>query len=178
MLDARTYLASETLRNGLAIRIRALRPDDGERIVEAFNKLEPETIYTRFFRYKKDVSEADLKMIREMDFEHRVALVATLIENGREIVIASSSYSVYKDTTAELAFVVEEDYQGLGIARRLLRHLGIIARERGITTFTAEVLFQNVAMLKVFKASGWPMTSTTEDGSVLISLALDGSPSG
>ena len=178
MLDARTYLASETLRNGLAIRIRALRPDDGERIVEAFNKLEPETIYTRFFRYKKDVSEADLKMIREMDFEHRVALVATLIENGREIVIASSSYSVYKDTTAELAFVVEEDYQGLGIARRLLRHLGIIAREQGITTFTAEVLFQNVAMLKVFKASGWPMTSTTEDGSVLISLALDGSPGG
>lgn len=178
MLDARNYLASETLRNGLAIRIRALRPDDGERIVEAFNKLEPETIYTRFFRYKKDVSEADLKMIREMDFEHRVALVATLIENGREIVIASSSYSVYKDTTAELAFVVEEDYQGLGIARRLLRHLGIIAREQGITTFTAEVLFQNVAMLKVFKASGWPMTSTTEDGSVLISLALDGPPSG
>ena len=178
MLDARNYLASETLRNGLAIRIRALRPDDGERIVEAFNKLEPETIYTRFFRYKKDVSEADLKMIREMDFEHRVALVATLIENGREIVIASSSYSVYKDTIAELAFVVEEDYQGLGIARRLLRHLGIIAREQGITTFTAEVLFQNVAMLKVFKASGWPMTSTTEDGSVLISLALDGSPSG
>ena len=178
MLDARNYLASETLRNGFAIRIRALRPDDGERIVEAFNKLEPETIYTRFFRYKKDVSEADLKMIREMDFEHRVALVATLIENGREIVIASSSYSVYKDTTAELAFVVEEDYQGLGIARRLLRHLGIIAREQGITTFTAEVLFQNAAMLKVFKASGWPMTSTTEDGSVLISLALDGSPSG
>ena len=178
MLDARNYLASETLRNGLAIRIRALRPDDGERIVEAFNKLEPETIYTRFFRYKKDVSEADLKMIREMDFEHRVALVATLIENGREIVIASSSYSVYKDTTAELAFVVEEDYQGLGIAGRLLRHLGIIAREQGITTFTAEVLFQNVAMLKVFKASGWPMTSTTEDGSVLISLALDGSPGG
>lgn len=178
MLDARKYLASETLRNGLAIRIRALRPDDGERIVEAFNKLEPETIYTRFFRYKKEVSEADLRLIRELDFETRVVLVATLIENGREIVIASSSYSVYKDTTAELAFVVEEDYQGLGIARRLLRHLGKIAREQGITTFTAEVLFQNVAMLKVFKSSDWPMTSTTEDGSVLISLALDGSPSG
>ena len=68
MLDARNYLASETLRNGLAIRIRALRPDDGERIVEAFNKLEPETIYTRFFRYKKEVSEADLRLIRETGF--------------------------------------------------------------------------------------------------------------
>jgi len=178
MIDARHYLASETLRNGLEIRIRALRPDDGERIVEAFSKLDPETVYTRFFSNKKEVSEADLRVIRELDFETRVVLVATLTENGREIIIASSSYSVYKDATAELAFVVEEDYQGLGIARRLLRHLGIIAREQGITTFTAEVLFQNVAMLKVFKASGWPMTSTTEDGSVLISLALDGSPGG
>jgi GNAT superfamily N-acetyltransferase len=176
MLDARNYLVSETLRNGLAIRIRALHPDDGQRIVDAFNKLEPETIYRRFFRYKKEVNEADLKMIREMDFEHRVALVATLIENGREIIIASSSYSVYADKTAELAFIVEEDYQGLGIAQRLLRHLGMIARDRGITTFTAEVLFQNVAMLKVFKASGWPMTSTAEDGSVFISLALGGPP--
>ena len=178
MLDARNYQASETLRNGLTIRIRALRPDDCDRIVEAFNKLEPETIYTRFFRYKKEVTEADLKMIAEMDFDRRIALVATLIENGREVVIASSSYSVYADATAELAFTVEEDYQGLGIARHLLRHLGKIARDRGITTFTAEVLHQNVAMLKVFKASGWPMKSTADDGSVLVSLALDGSPGG
>ena len=178
MIDARHYLASETLRNGLEIRIRSLRPDDGALIVEAFSKLDPESVYTRFFRYKKEVSEADLRLIRELDFEQRVALVATLTENGREIIIASSSYSVYADKTAEIAFIVEEDYHGLGIARRLLRHLGKIARERGITTFTAEVLYQNVAMLKVFKACGWPLESTTEDGAVLIRLALDGSPGG
>ena len=178
MIDARHYLASETLRNGLEIRIRALRPDDGERIVEAFSKLDPETVYTRFFSNKKEVSEADLRVIRELDFETRVVLVATLIENGREIIIASSSYSVYKDKTAEIAFIVEEDYHGLGIGRRLLGHLGKIARAQGITTFTAEVLYQNLAMLKVFTASGWPMKRTTEDGAVLISLALNGSPGG
>lgn len=178
MIDARHYLASETLRNGLEIRIRALRPDDGERIVEAFSKLDPETVYTRFFSNKKEVSEADLRVIRELDFETRVVLVATLTENGREIIIASSSYSLYEDKTAEIAFIVEEDYHGLGIGRRLLGHLGKIARARGITTFTAEVLYQNLAMLKVFTASGWPMKRTTEDGAVLISLALNGSPGG
>jgi GNAT superfamily N-acetyltransferase len=178
MIDARHYLASETLRNGLEIRIRALRPDDGERIVEAFSKLDPETVYTRFFSNKKEVSEADLRVIRELDFETRVVLVATLTENGREIIIASSSYSMYEDKTAEIAFIVEEDYQGLGIGRRLLGHLGKIARARGITTFTAEVLYQNLAMLKVFTASGWPMKRTSEDGAVLISLALNGSPGG
>jgi GNAT superfamily N-acetyltransferase len=178
MIDARHYLASETLRNGLEIRIRALRPDDGERIVEAFSKLDPETVYTRFFSNKKEVSEADLRVIRELDFETRVVLVATLTENGREIIIASSSYSMYEDKTAEIAFIVEEDYHGLGIGRRLLGHLGKIARARGITTFTAEVLYQNLAMLKVFTASGWPMKRTTEDGAVLISLALNGSPGG
>jgi|APFre7841882724_1041349.scaffolds.fasta_scaffold04258_5 GNAT superfamily N-acetyltransferase len=178
MIDARHYLASETLRNGLEISIRALRPDDGERIVEAFSKLDPESVYTRFFSNKKEVSEADLRVIRELDFETRVVLVATLTENGREIIIASSSYSMYEDKTAEIAFIVEEDYHGLGIGRRLLGHLGKIARARGITTFTAEVLYQNLAMLKVFTASGWPMKRTTEDGAVLISLALNGSPGG
>ena len=47
MTDARSYRAEETLRNGLAVCIRALRPDDGERMAEAFSKLDPDSVYTR-----------------------------------------------------------------------------------------------------------------------------------
>lgn len=50
MIDARQYSACETLRDGREVLVRALRPDDGERIAEAFAKLGPESIYTRFFR--------------------------------------------------------------------------------------------------------------------------------
>ena len=73
---------------------------------------------------------------------------------------------------AEVAFLVEEDYHGLGIARRILQHLGRIAIERGLVRFEAEVLPYNSAMLKVFAASGWPMSKRSEDGSLHVILDL------
>ena len=98
MIDARHFEVRETLRNGSEICIRALRPDDGERMAEAFGKLDPESIYTRFFGPKAAVTDADFRLIREMDFDSRVALIATVIHDGHEVVIASSSYSRFDAT--------------------------------------------------------------------------------
>ncbi len=178
MIDARSYCVRETLRNGMEVCIRALRPDDGERMAEAFRNLDRESIYTRFFSFKDGLSEADHRLIREMDFDNRVALIVTRMVAGREVVIASSSYSRCGDGVAEVAFVVEEDVHGLGIARRLLAHLGRIARERGISRFIAEVLVTNAAMLKVFSTVGWPMKKRIADGTVHVTLSLNDAPSG
>lgn len=173
MIDARHYAINETLRDGTPILIRALRPDDGPRLAEAFSKLEAESVYTRFFAPKTGLTEEDYRIIREMDFETKVALLVTTEVEGREIVIASSSYTCFAPDAAEVAFIVEEDYHGQGIARKLLHHLGVIARARGITRFEAEVLAQNSAMLRVFSSAGWPMKTRSEDGSIHIVLALD-----
>ena len=174
MIDACHYAEHETLRNGMEVLVRALQPDDGERIAEAFSKLDHESIYTRFFGPKTELTEKDYQTIREMDFDTRVALVVTIMEGGREVIIASGSYSCFAPDAAEVAFTVEEDYHGLGIARRLLEHLGRIAGERGLVRFEAEVLPYNNAMLKVFAASGWPMSKRSEDGAIHITLALGG----
>ena len=178
MIDARSYCVRETLRNGMEVCIRALHPDDGERMAEAFSHLDPETIYTRFFSFKHGLSEADYRLIREMDFDNRVALIVTRMVEGREVVIASSSYSRCGNGVAEIAFIAEEDFHGLGIARRLLTHLGGIAREQGISSFVAEVLVTNAAMLKVFSAVGWPMQRTIADGTVHVTLSLKDGPPG
>ena len=172
MIDARHYSARETLGGGLEILIRSLRPDDVDRIAEAFEKLEPESIALRFFGAKAGLTEKDRSLIRNLDFETRVVLVATLIESGREIVIGSGSYSRAGPDVAEIAFMVEEDYHGRGIARRILHHLGVIARDRGIVRFEADVLPRNKAMLRVFKKSGLPMASHLEDGTVRVTLKL------
>jgi RimJ/RimL family protein N-acetyltransferase len=173
MIDARHYAVHDTLRDGTAILIRALRPDDGPRMAEAFSRLEAESVYTRFFGPKSGLTEADYRTIREMDFSTKVALIVTTAVDGRETVIASSSYTCFAPDAAEVAFIVEEDYHGQGIARKLLRHLGLIARERGIVRFEAEVLAHNGAMLRVFAAAGWPMKTHSEDGSIRVVLALD-----
>ena len=46
---------------------------------------------------------------------------------------------------------MEEDYQGQGLARTIMRHLAAIARSRGIAFFDAEVLPENKAMLAAFR---------------------------
>jgi GNAT superfamily N-acetyltransferase len=173
MIDASRYLEKETLRNGLEVCFRAARPDDWERVVEAFDALDPESIYLRFFGPKKDFSEAEIRSFREADFSNRVILLCTTRRDGREVVIASSTYVRVGEADAEVAFVVEEDYHRLGIAGKLLRHLGRIARDGGIRAFVAEVLPHNGGMLGVFERSGWPMVAKKADGTVHVTLALD-----
>lgn len=172
MIDARQYCATETLRTGLDICVRAAHPDDAGLLIEAFHKLAPESIYLRFFGPKKEISPSDIQRFQHADFVSRVVLICTIQEDGREVAIASGTYVRVGEDAAEVAFIVEEDYHRLGIARRLLTHLGKIAANAGIKTFLAEVLPHNGAMLGVFARCGWPMTSHTEDGTVHITLTL------
>ena len=173
MIDARNYSARETLRNGLEVCIRSARPEDSDLLIEAFHKLDPESIYLRFFGPKKEISAADMKRFREADFDTRVILICTLQEGGRETAIASGTYVRSGEAAAEVAFIVEEDYHRLGIARRLLTHLGKIAVAADIRTFIAEVLPHNTAMLHVFGRCGWPMTTRTADGVTHITLDIN-----
>jgi len=176
MTGARDFSAKETLRNGIEVVIRAVRPDDRERIAEAFAKLDRESVYTRFFSYKGALSDAELRQIETMDFVRDVMLVVTTGVGGRETVIASARYIVLPDSAgpprAEVAFTVEEDFQGNGIAGRLLAHLARLARANGVAGFDADVLPQNQAMLSVFRRSGLPVTTRREGGVVHLSLAL------
>jgi hypothetical protein len=78
MLDAASYDENEVLKNGIAVRIRAVRADDKGRISGTFRNLEAESIYTRFFDHKKALTEAELKAVTEVDFDAVVALVVTI----------------------------------------------------------------------------------------------------
>jgi RimJ/RimL family protein N-acetyltransferase len=175
MIDAREFEMTETLKNGLAVRIRAIRPADKAGIVDAFGKLDPESVYTRFFRTKDSLSDADLKRATEVDFDNVVALVVTIESGGKETIMGGGRYLAFDHPggrSAEIAFVVEEDYHGLGIAGRLLKHLARIAREKGVRQFEAEVLPQNKAMLSVFSRSGLPMEQTQTEGVIHVTLSL------
>lgn len=165
------------LRNGLEVTVRAVRPDDKQRINEAFKNLERETIYTRYFHHKTFLSEADLKWATELDFINDVAIVVTIMEGDQEVVIGGSRYSVLRGNGsspkhAEIAFTVEEDYQGLGMAKMLLRTMAEIACSQGIAAFEAEVLPENAAMIVVFERSGMNTARRREDGSVHFTIDL------
>ena len=170
-MNAAQYLVRETLNDGSPVTIRAVRPDDKDRILTAFRALEPYSIYARFFYAKTELSEEELRQLTEIDYVSAVVLLATIGARKRETVIGLGRYAA-SEGSAEVAFVVEEDYAGRGIAARLLHHLTHIARENGITKFEADVLEDNAAMFAVFRESGLPMTTTNADGITHVTLAL------
>jgi GNAT superfamily N-acetyltransferase len=184
MNSPREYLVSDVLKDDTRVTIRAIRPDDRNRFLEAFRLLEKDSIYTRFFSPRNDLSDAELDRAVNVDFVREVALVVTTETVRGETVIAAGRYIATDGTSpersAELAFVVEEDYQGRGIASRLLTHLAALARSQGLTHFEADVLSQNGSMLAVFKRCGFPMRTRHEGGVIHLTLALaaDDSASG
>ena len=174
-MDVSQFETTEVLKNGLNAKIRAVRPADKAAVVDAFGKLDPESLYTRFFGAKTSLSDGDLKMATEVDFEHVIALVVTVESAGKEIIIGGGRYMVAPlpgPRSAEIAFIVEEDYHGLGIAGRILQHLIRIARAKGVSQFVAEVLPQNKAMLAVFSRSGLPMKLAQAEGTAHVTLSL------
>jgi RimJ/RimL family protein N-acetyltransferase len=121
------------------------------------------------------LSDQELKKATEVDFENIVALVVTIESGDREVIIGGGRYvdlNCSDMRSAEVAFLVEEDYHGLGIAGRILKHLAHIGREKGVGRFEAEVLPQNRAMLAVFSRSGLSMTQKQGEGIVHVMLAL------
>ena len=127
MLDPRSYIFRHALKDGTQVTLRGARADDGPKIRQAFSKLMGETIYTRFFTSKAEISDTDLKRVTGADFDRTVALLATIGSGDEEIVIGGASYVVLDadlpDRSAEMAFTVEEDYQRLGVASLLMRHI-------------------------------------------------------
>ncbi|MGL6110952.1 MAG: GNAT family N-acetyltransferase [Rubrivivax sp.] len=164
------------LRDGTPVLVRAIRHDDRDRIIAAFHKLDPQTIYTRFFSAKKELTDVDLGRIDASDFEHAVVLVATLGSGDDEVIIGGGAYTVLDRPdgvpTAEVSFTIEEDYQGQGLSSLFMALLSEIGRDHGIRRFEAEVLAGNLPMLKVFQHSGLPMTRHLEDGVVHVVMDL------
>lgn len=166
----------ETLKDGVEVTVRAVRPDDGARIHSAFLRLGRETVHNRFMGYKRDVSDAELGQITNVDFRRDVALLVTIGAGEDQTVVGGASYFALDPNApfegAELAFTVEEDWQGRGIAGSLMRHLIWFARQNGLRRFEADVLTSNLPMLSVFRNSGLPMTIEQDGDTVHIELSL------
>jgi ribosomal protein S18 acetylase RimI-like enzyme len=108
-----------------------------------------------------------------VDFDKHVALLALLEEAGRKVIVGGGRYVIVQPGKAEVAFVVIDPYQGQGIGSILMRHLAGLARAAGLQEFIAEVLPENISMLKVFERSGLRVTTNSEPEVVHVSLQLN-----
>jgi len=168
-----SYWAEETVRDGGAIVIRAIRPDDKERLREHAQGLSTESAYHRFMVYKHELSEDELRRFTELDFDQHVGIAAILNEEGHEHIVGIGRYLRTSKESGEAAFSVIDKHQGRGIGTLLLVHLSRIARLKGITEFEADVLGDNVHMLDVVAASGFKVQATHGSGVVHLLMRID-----
>lgn len=171
-MDAAQYSATETLRDGRSIEIRALRSGDRDELLSAVGRMSDQSIYRRFFSPKRRFSDQEVTYYLNVDFVNHVALVAVLKEEGSSVVAGGARYIVSTPGVAEVAFAVDDIHQGQGIGALLMKHLAAIARESGLKELFAEVLASNAAMLKVFEKSGLGVTTKRNHDAIHVTLKI------
>lgn len=177
MVSPRDFDEEVLLDPALSVRVRAIRPTDRAALASAFGRLSPETVYSRFLRFRKDLTPGELTSLTDVDFESHVALVAVVGAGGEERIVGSGRYLVVESSgaprTAELALTVADEYQGRGIGSALLERLAVVAISRGIARFEAVVRRGNEPVLHLLEESGFRVDRHTDLGTVRVFLRLD-----
>jgi acyl-CoA hydrolase/GNAT superfamily N-acetyltransferase len=166
------YKSSLTLRNGKTVEFRPLLPSDEFAYRNFFYSLQEKTIYFRFFYKMKLFShEVVQKQWASVDYRKNMSVIGLVQRGGHQEIMAIGSYAEESADAAEVAFVVREDYQGMGVSSYLLGLLERIAKENGYRRFCATVLRENSAMIHVFKKR-YPNAQLTSGGTE-VSLRMD-----
>ncbi len=158
------------LTDGGTVHLRPIRPTDDAGLLGLFSRLSSETIYMRFFSPVQAPTDAQLAHFTHVDYENRMALVAEL---GDAIVAVARYDRPPGAEQAEVAFTVQDDQQGRGLATIMLEHLAAVGRTHGVRTFVAETLPNNRRMLGVFRDAGFQVVREFADGVVHVTFPID-----
>jgi RimJ/RimL family protein N-acetyltransferase len=141
-----------TLRDGTAVRLRPIRADDAPRLVEYYGRLSEHTAYQRFFTVMKRLPPDWARLHSAVDYRTQLALLAECGPREQPELIAVARYEPTDEpATVEVAFVVQDAWQGKGLGTIMLGELLAAAAARGITRFRAYVLADNSRMLDLLR---------------------------
>jgi acetyl coenzyme A synthetase (ADP forming)-like protein len=158
------YETEVLLKDGSRVSLKPIKVDDVERWLGFISRLSQRAKYLRFHSVPK-LGREDAIRYCTVDYDNAFAFVAEVLRDRRRDIIAIGRYArLPNKTTAEVAFVIEDAFQGKGIGTKLVEWLANVARKNGITTFEAYVLAQNKEMMNVFMDYGFHVTSQLEEG--------------
>jgi acetyl coenzyme A synthetase (ADP forming)-like protein len=161
------------LADGTPVQVRPIRPDDAEAHRAFFSRLSERTVYFRFFSPRQRLTDEEVRHFVTVDYVDRFALVALV---GEDIIAVARFERLSDPVEAEVAFVVQDDYQGRGLGTLLLEHLAAAGRQRGIERFVADVLPENRGMLAVFHDAGFSVVDRFDEGVVQVAFPIEPTP--
>ena len=166
---ARLYPAEiatrHVFKDDLTVDFRAIKPSDVEDMRRLFYRFSDTSVYYRYFSPIKTMPHAKMQAYVNVDYRQTMSIVGLVREMGEGSIIAEARFvRESEEPVADVAFVVDEKYQGYGIATFMLKMLVRLAKERGLRGFKADVLASNKAMLKVFERSGLAVEARVVEG--------------
>jgi len=143
-----TYLT----KNNQKIRCRGIKPSDEEGMRHLFYRFSDTAVYYRYLHAIRSMPHPKMQEYVNIDWNQTVSIVGLLGQEGQGRIIAEARFiRIPGKAFAEVVFIVDENYQGLGIASFLYKMLVQLAIKRGLKGLLAEVLYSNTAAIKVLK---------------------------
>ncbi len=156
----------DTLRDGTEIFFRPVKPTDESALADMLYSLSEQSVKTRYMAHTMTFPHKDLQHLTNIDYTQDLTIVGTVPNvSGEEIVAIAQYYLDPKTSSAEVAFIVHDEWQQKGMGTYLLDYITKIAKNRGVKRFYAKVLPNNKAMLSIFYNSGYKI-NTEYDGEV------------
>ena len=152
----RRRTTTTALQDGTQVRLRPIVPDDKARLVEAFERLSPESRYRRFMASIVELTDEQLTHLTEVDYVDHFAWLALSLDEPGLPGVGVSRYVRATDEhdVAEAAVTVVDDYHGRGLGRLLLEMLGAAALENGIRRFRGYVQEDNRPIRELLESMG------------------------
>jgi acyl-CoA hydrolase/GNAT superfamily N-acetyltransferase len=155
---------TETLRDGTEMFFRPVKPSDEKALSSMLYSLSADSVRKRYFTATKSFPHRHVQKLANIDYRQDIAIVGVVpAVSGEEAVAIAQYFLDPKTGVAEVAFIVQDEWQAKGMGSFLLKYLAEIARQRKVKTFTASVLASNRPMLAVFHNSDYKV-ETEYDG--------------
>jgi acyl-CoA hydrolase/RimJ/RimL family protein N-acetyltransferase len=165
---------AEELRDGRRVLLRPTRASDAGPMQGLFYRLRDEDVRTRFFRRLRSLTDEMALHLCSVGYEREMAFAAVIGERESERIVGSSCYYLDPATgLADVAYMVDPEWQGTGLGSALQERTIEYARRHGVRGFTADVLAENAPMLAVFRRSGLRLESHVESGTLEVKLFFD-----
>jgi len=170
----RQYMGTWRLKDGSAVLIRPIRPEDEPLLVAFHHKLSERSVYLRYaslLKLSQRVAHERLARLCFIDYDREMALVAERRspETGRpEILAVARLTKVYGTNDGEFALLVRDDVQGKGLGTELLRRLLQIGEAEGLERIVADILVQNHAMQHVCRKLGFQVLHSSDPADPMV----------
>jgi ribosomal protein S18 acetylase RimI-like enzyme len=151
--------------SGLSFLLRPVKLSDEPLLKDFFYSLSNDCMYRRFISTRTDMHHDRLQSLVVIDYTKEMVILAVVPHNEKDLVVGMAQYTINDtDDTADVGFVVRDDYQDKGIGSLLLNHITDQAKKCGLRGFTAAVLVENLTMIRLFEKMGFDIKKKADKG--------------